>query len=123
MMQFSRNNAIESAPEKFKKVFQWIQTSGPKTAKEYAIAKMLLIKQIQITHFGEAILAIQRKTKNTLVTQLGLQLDGNGILRCHGRMRNAELPETAKFPILLPRRSQPTDLIIKFTVVLYFTLG
>ena len=45
------------------------------------------------------------KTPRTLlVRQLRLFLDTNGLLRCGGRIHNAPVSETIKFPYLLPSR-------------------
>ena len=37
----------------------------------------------------------------------------NGLLRVGGRLHNAEIPEECKHPIILPRKSQVTTLIIR----------
>lgn len=38
--------------------------------------------------------------------------DNNGILRCGGRLHNAPIGNSAKFPILLPAKHQLTNLVI-----------
>ena len=48
-----------------------------------------------------------------LVRQLRLFLDKNGLLRCGGRIHNAPLSDSAKFPCLLPSHHHFTVLIIK----------
>ena len=45
--------------------------------------------------------------------QLGLELDEDSLIRCHGHFVNAELPEEVKYPKLLPRKQHFTDLIIE----------
>ena len=37
-----------------------------------------------------------KKFQNNDVTTLGLKIDENGILRCHGRFCNADIPEETK---------------------------
>ena len=44
---------------------------------------------------------------------LGLFPDGEGILRCGGRLHNAPLPYTARFPAILPRKHHFTILMIR----------
>ena len=44
---------------------------------------------------------------------LGVYVDDDGLLRCHGRLGNATVPEESKFPILLLRDSYVTDLIVR----------
>ena len=41
----------------------------------------------------------------TDVITLGLEIDENDILRCHGRFNNADIPEEIKVPIYLPRKN------------------
>ena len=47
-----------------------------------------------------------------LVRQLHLFLDNDGLIRCGGRIHNAPLSESARFPILLPPKYALTLLII-----------
>ena len=44
----------------------------------------------------------QRKVKNSLVNQFKLFTDDSGLLRCGGRLQNANMPFNMKYPILLP---------------------
>ena len=44
---------------------------------------------------------------------LGVYVDDDGLLRCRSRLGNAPVPEESKFPILLPRDSYVTDLIVR----------
>ena len=43
---------------------------------------------------------------------LRVYVDDDGLLRCCGRLGNAPVPEESKFPVLLPRDSYVTDLIV-----------
>ena len=45
-----------------------------------------------------------RKLQNNDMIALGLKIDEDGILRCHGRFNNADMPEKNKVPIYLPRK-------------------
>lgn len=40
-------------------------------------------------------------------------VDESGILRVGGRLKHADLPDTIKFPVILPRRGHVTTLLIK----------
>jgi len=42
-----------------------------------------------------------------------LNLDENGVLRCHGRFENSELTLTAKYPKLMPKDDYFTRLIVE----------
>ena len=84
--------------------------TGELKAIEIKEAKTLWIKFIQKTYFPEAF----NSTNGTVSkNQLGIQLHEDGLLHCHGRMIHAELPLDAVYPILLPKRSHFTSLLIK----------
>ena len=59
------------------------------------------------------ICSIKRGRKNNIKHQLNLQLDTKGLLRCQGRLANAELSQAAKYPKLLPKNAHFTQLVIK----------
>ena len=46
---------------------------------------------------------VLREEKETMYNQLNLQLDTDGLLKCQGRLGNAELTKAAKQPKLLPK--------------------
>lgn len=46
--------------------------------------------------------------------QLGLFKDENQVIRCKGRVGNAELPHVTRFPALLPRHHWLTTLIVRY---------
>ena len=45
--------------------------------------------------------------------QLQLYMDENSVMKCRGRMKNAPMQESAKYPILLPPNELLTTLIVK----------
>ena len=47
-----------------------------------------------------------------LETHLNLFQDEFGVLRCRSRLENSDLVETQKFPVILPRKNNLTELII-----------
>ena len=63
---------------------------------------------------GEKFDAVIKENKrNQLKEQLGLKLDKEGLIRCHGRMIHAELSEDAVNPKLLPKDHHFTWLVIQ----------
>ena len=72
-------------------------------------------KHVQHKHY--------RSIDANLQKQLGLELDKEGVLRCHGRLHNAELSYDARFPILLPQNDHFTKLIVLDCHVRLFHAG
>ena len=54
----------------------------------------------------------QSLRNHKIVKDLGLYLDPKGVLRCRGRLQNSELEYAAKHPVLLPKTSWLSQLII-----------
>ena len=82
---------------------------GPLTPSELSIANIQWVSSVQLQCFPEEINGLHSKTHSSqppLVRQLRLYLDHTGLIRCGGRIHNAPLSESAKFPFLLP----PKDL-------------
>ena len=52
---------------------------------------------------------------NQLKIKFGVFLDNQNILRCGGRLQFSDLPENSKNPILLPKQSHFSHLIILFS--------
>ena len=48
-----------------------------------------------------------------LIVQLGLYMDNSELIRCQGRLENAEICVGARYPLLLPKSHRYTDLIIQ----------
>lgn len=61
------------------------------------------IVYVQNHCFKDVIVSIEENKFNNLRSQLGLYIDNSGIIRCRGRLQNAELSKSAKVPILLPK--------------------
>ena len=89
-------------------------------------AEHLILREVQHTVFKEEIAALQTtKQQNDLQTRSCLKakgplykldpfLDENEILRVGGRLRRANLSDEVKFPIILPKRSHISKLIIRY---------
>ena len=86
--------------------------TGPLSAKEIEIAKLLWEKNIQSKSYPDILDRMQKGKKSNIIHQLNLQLDSNGLVRCHGRFGNAELTQGARFPKLLPKDEYFTELVI-----------
>ena len=71
------------------------------------------ISYIQIQTFRQEIECIKLSSKRTaLVRQLKLFLDEKELLRCGGRINNAPVTDTVKFPYLLAAKDYLTHLIV-----------
>ena len=87
------------------------------TASELTNAEELWIKAVQASSFDEEIKFLRDHRQNktvplTYVSQFGLFLE-NGVVKCKGRMNNAEFLGSARNPILLPAKHDFVQLIIK----------
>ena len=52
------------------------------------------------------------KPKSKIVRDLGLHLNDQGIICCRGRITNADKPLVTRYPVLLPKESNLTKLIV-----------
>ncbi|KAL9989289.1 hypothetical protein ACROYT_G003822 [Oculina patagonica] len=85
---------------------------GELKAEEINQAKTMWERHVQNSSFASEIKAIKNNTRNNLKSQLGLNVDENGILRCHGRLIRENLPESTFYPKLLPKNHAFTSLVI-----------
>ena len=86
------------------------------SATEVKQAEWYWIKTIQANSFEDEIKFLTKKSQLSpppRVKQFGLYLDDVGILRCKGRLNNADLPITSKNPVLLPSKNDFVNLMIK----------
>ena len=93
--------------------------TGPLSIKELNRAQFTWIFSYQQERFSQEVATSKSKSINTrrlpLVRQLQLYLDEAGYLRCGGRIHNAPVNETTKFPYLLPSRHPLIMLIVLAT--------
>lgn len=84
------------------------------TATELSHAQKLWIKSAQQTSFSTEIINLQSKSSPCLplVRQLRLYLNSEGIICCGGRIHNAPVSRSTKFPYLLPRKHKLTEIIV-----------
>lgn len=78
-------------------------SDGFETQREYHEAELVWVKSAQQTI----------SDLKTLTKQFNLFKDKEGVLRCEGRLSNAELPYSVKFPIFLPKDHLIASLIVK----------
>ena len=85
------------------------------TTEELQHSLQTCIKLEQKEEFKEEIESLKRKKtvkKSSKLKSLNPYLDENGVLKVGGRLRNAELSDECKHPIILGRNSKLTGLII-----------
>lgn len=83
-------------------------------SSELEQALFLIIKHEQNIHFKEEILSLHKNSnvKGNL-KPLHPFIDKEGLLRVGGRLQNSQLPYSQKHPIILPKGSRYTELIIR----------
>ena len=85
--------------------------------EEIENAEILIIREAQQAAFTEEYRALQENkliSKKSRLKTLVPLLDEDGLIRCDGRLRFAEfLPYDMRFPIILPRGSWTTKLVVK----------
>jgi len=99
--------------------------TGPLTPSEQHHALTTWVKQCQEEVYSRELTSMssQSTKRPPLVRQLRLFVDAHHLLRCGGRIHNAPLSETAKFPLLLPPKHWLTSLIIRSVHVQLFHAG
>ena len=85
---------------------------GALKARELQKSKLSWDHYIQNKCFSDTIQDI-KKGKNDLNDQLNLQLDCDGVVRCHGRYENTNLNQEVKYPKLLVRGERYTSLVTR----------
>ncbi|XP_053380514.1 uncharacterized protein LOC128548907 [Mercenaria mercenaria] len=90
-------------------------TNGSLKSSEMKTAEEMWLLHVQRKHFADEFESIRSAKKNNLQQQLGLHIDEVGLLRCKGRLENADISENAKHPVLLPRKDRLTYLFIDKT--------
>ena len=82
-------------------------------SKKRLTQKRLLLERVKL-FFAEEIEQIKTKsTINKVVEALDPFIDDNAILRVGGRLRRSSLMYHTKFPILLPKKSHVSQLLVK----------
>ncbi len=79
---------------------------GPLTPEELVEAERLWVVDTQTHLRSERNLKVWQK-------QFDLFTDDDGLTRCRGRLKNADLPYATKYPLFLPRRGHFTTLVVR----------
>ena len=88
------------------------QAAADLIAQEMASTRLWWVRHIQPIHFAPPLQALLNKRQHSLIRQLDLFIGDDGLLRCGGRLKHAELPPTANHPILLLTEHKVTVLVI-----------
>lgn len=89
---------------------------GPLQVHELQDAKYRLIAQTQKEHFNEEYKSLQRERelpKQSRLLSLNPSLDSDGLIRSDSRLKYEFLSYDSRYPIILPRGSWVTKLIVK----------
>ncbi|KAJ0169592.1 hypothetical protein K1T71_010808 [Dendrolimus kikuchii] len=98
-------------------------TSGL-TTDELEVALRILVKTEQTKGFSEEINYIKRQANcSRAIQKLNPYIDEMGLLRVGGRLKNSCLPQTAINPLLLPKSSRLSLLLIDYFHRLYLHCG
>ena len=105
-----RNRALQRVTQ-MKEVTE-LQELTLEEEKEAARRLIICLQKEYFPDEYEKLKKGMRKPKSALISQLNLYLD-NDVIRCKGRLEHAQLPETVKFPILLPKKCYFTQVVIR----------
>jgi len=82
-----------------------VETQKELTSQDIAVAETLWVKEIQKSLSKNPKFEIWKR-------QFGIFTDEHGIMRCMGRLSQAKLPASAKYPILLDKSHYITSLFV-----------
>ena len=83
------------------------------TANEIEMANVAWIKYLQRKHYVDLSKGEMFLNKSIVKSQLNPKKEYDRLIRCYGRLRNADLPEETINSILLPRREKIVELLIE----------
>ncbi|CAL8145348.1 unnamed protein product [Orchesella dallaii] len=89
--------------------------TGPLSTIEIAAAHDVLVKMVQLQQFSKEITSLANSKEvpsSSSLRTLYPFLDPHGIMRVGGRLNKADLPETRKHQIILPRNSNLVTILI-----------
>jgi len=88
---------------------------GPITFAERQTSLSIIVQRIQQHYFADLIKMLKNQSMISppSLAQLAPYVDEKGIIRVGGRLRFSDVIHDAKHPILLPRSSHLTNLIIR----------
>ena len=87
------------------------------STEELQDSETMLILNAQMKHFSEEYKCLQKGqslSSKSKLSPLNVKIDENGIMRCNTRIVHAQfLPFDTRYPIVLPRKSSVTRLLVK----------
>ena len=85
------------------------------SAEELHITETYWIRSIQAKSFASEMSYLQSNCHSSkpIRNQFGLFMDSNKVLKCRGRINEADLPATSKQLILLPSKHHVVELLIQ----------
>ena len=83
-----------------------VETQKELTSQDIAVAETLWIKEIQKSLSKNPKFEMWKR-------QFGVFTDEHGLMRCMGRLSQAQLPASAKYPILLDKSHYITSLFVR----------
>ena len=87
--------------------------TGPLTADELKNAENMWLRLAQHEHHSDVYQALTSDRPHSLISQLNLFIDEDGLIRCRGRLQNASLCYESKYPVLVPRKHPLTVLLVQ----------
>ena len=93
---------------------RWHQCNKPRSPEELAAAKLAILKSVQRDTYTEEYTALQENRAISRSSAI-LNLDPfmcDGLLRIGGRLRYASIEPEVKNPIILPKQSHVTTLLV-----------
>ena len=97
---------------------QYTTTKAPVNMEMLQEASNAIIKLVQNKHFKDEVQKIRQKEgslgKESQLSTLNPFMDKHGIIRVGGRLRRSGLSDECKHPIILPKKSKVTDLIVQW---------
>ena len=97
---------------------QYATTKGSVNMEMLQEASNAIIKLGQNKHFKDEVKKIRQKEgslgKESQISTLNPFMDKHGIIRVGGRIRRSGLSDECKYPIILPKKSKVTDLIMQW---------
>lgn len=101
-----------------------MSTLLPLTVHELNLALILLIRKVQYYYFKNELKLINNNLPcNKQIQKLAPFLDTSGMLRVGGRIINAPVSKSIRHPILLPKLSHLSNLIITHFHITYLHCG
>ena len=97
---------------------QYATTKGSVNMEMLQEASNAIIKLVQNKHFKDEVQKIRQKegslVKESKISTLNPFMDKYSTIRVGGRIRRSGLSDECKYPIILPKKSKVTDLIVQW---------